>query len=365
MVLKRLCVRNFRNIAHCDIGFENGVNLLIGENAQGKTNAVECIYIFARGKSFRGATDRQLVREGESGFSTSITFQDRKREQTLLYDFENGTRRRTQNGVPLSKLSDMLGIFRGVLFFPEHLQIVKAGPSERREFVNVAIAQTDPLYLSLYAEYNRILENRNILLKNAQKGIFVDMRELEAWSYRLAEVAGRLYMKRKKYIEGLTPLARLILGDISLGREKLDIVYLPDVESDTEEDASQKYRSLFSENLSKEIGAGFSLYGIHRDDIDLIINGKNAKDFASQGQQRSTVLALKMAEGEYARSLTGEYPVFLFDDVLSELDEKRRSYVLGDIGERQFILTACEEQQERHGYHEIRVENGSYVSAHR
>ncbi len=365
MDLKRLQIENYRNIETCDVSFEKGVNLLLGKNAQGKTNAVECIYTFARGKSFRGATDQQLVRRGQSGFYTAITFSNKEREQTLSYEFDGVTRKRERNGIPLKKQAEMLGHFRAVLFFPEHLQIVKAGPSERREFLNVAIAQNDPLYIGWYGEYNKILENRNILLKQAQKGMYVEMEELSAWSCRLAEVAAKIYCRRQQYIEGLTPYATDILKDISGGKETLSLSYSADVVGVTEAEVYQKYLAVYEESLSKEMQAGFSLWGIHRDDLVVTLNGFSAKDFGSQGQQRSCVLALKMAEGEYSKSQTGEYPVFLFDDVLSELDATRRSYVLGDIGERQFILTACEENIEKQGYHEITVEGGRYVSAHR
>lgn len=365
MILTHLSAQNWRNIDSCDLSFERGVNLLVGENAQGKTNAVECIYYFARGKSFRGSTDTSLIRHGERGFSAAISFESEGREQSLSYTFFDGTRERSRNGIQLKKLGEMLGHFRAVLFFPEHLQIIKAGPSERREFLNVAIAQNDPLYIGWYSEYNRILENRNILLKYAQKGLFVDYSELDAWSEQLARAAARIYVKRQEYIRGLAPHAQTILRDLSGQRETLSLSYLADTNAEGEEEAYKAYQTLFRSELSREIAAGYSLFGIHRDDLEIAINDRSAREYGSQGQQRSCVLALKMAEGEYSRALTGEYPVFLFDDVLSELDDKRRSYVLGDVGKRQFILTACENITEKDTVHEIRVEGGRYVSAHR
>lgn len=365
MILRRLQAQGFRNIESCDISFESGVNLLVGENAQGKTNAMECIYYFARGKSFRGSSDASLIRYGDCGFSASISFCSNEREQTLSYTLENGVRDRRRNGVPLKKLSEMLGHFRAVLFFPEHLQIIKAGPYERREFLNIAISQNNPLYIGLYSEYNRILENRNILLKYAQKGLYVDTAELDAWSEQMARVAARIYMHRLSYVRGLAPYAEAILRDLSGQRETLSLSYLADIQAEGEEEAYLAYLKLLESERGREMAAGYSLFGIHRDDLEVEINGHSAREFGSQGQQRSCVLALKMAEGEYSRVLTGEYPVFLFDDVLSELDEKRRSYVLGDTGERQFILSACERLPENSGYHEIRVEGGRYVSTHR
>ena len=343
MILSRLRAENYRNIISADISFDKGVNLLFGENAQGKTNALECIYSFARGKSFRGTADADLVRFGARGFSSEITFQNREREQTLFYSFFDGERKRLRNGVSMTKQTEMIGHFRAVLFYPEHLQLIKGGPSERRSFLNVAISQCYPAYLKLYADYQRILENRNCLLKFAQKGMLCDVSELESWTESLSSVAASIWIYRRRYIEKLSEFSSPLLSDISGKREHLSLSYESDAEGENEKDVRESYLSLFRQNKAKEISAGCSLFGVHRDDLDVKINEISARSFASQGQQRSIVLALKLAEGEVSKSLTGEYPVFLFDDVLSELDEHRRAYVLSDPGERQFILTACED----------------------
>ena len=343
MILKRLRAENYRNIESADISFEKGVNLLFGENAQGKTNALECIYSFARGKSFRGTSDADLVRFGASGFKTEICFENSEREQTLSYSFFSGERRRLRNGVALAKQTEMIGHFRAVLFYPEHLQLIKGGPSERRGFLNVAISQCFPAYLKLYADYQRILDNRNCLLKFAQKGMPCDATELESWTQMIASVSASIQLYRRRYIERLGEFASPLLSDISGKRENLSLSYESDAMGDDEITVTESYLSLFHQNQAKEIAAGCSLFGVHRDDLDICVNGISARSFASQGQQRSIVLSLKLAEGEVSKSLTGEYPVFLFDDVLSELDEHRRAYVLSDPGERQFILTACED----------------------
>ena len=342
MILLRLRAQNYRNIEQADISFEKGVNLLFGENAQGKTNALECIYSFARGKSFRGTTDADLVRFGAHGFSAEIDFQNREREQTLSYFFSAGERRRMRNGVSLSKQTEMIGHFRAVLFYPEHLQLIKGGPAERRHFLNIAISQCYPVYMKLYADYTRILENRNCLLKFAQKGMPCDAAELESWSEALASTAASIHLYRRRYIDSLKKYADPLLRDLSGMRETLSLSYDSDTTGDDEESLRKAYLLHFTENKQKEIAAGCTLYGVHRDDLAVNVNGISARSFASQGQQRSIVLALKLAEGEVSKSVGGEYPVFLFDDVLSELDEGRRSYVLSDPGERQFILTACE-----------------------
>ncbi len=342
MILKHLSAQNYRNIESLSLDFEKGVNLFFGENAQGKTNALECIYSFARGKSFRGTADKDLVRFGESWFRTEISFENREREQTLSYRYSDGDRERKRNGIKIDKLTEMIGQFRAVLFYPEHLQLVKGGPSERRSFLNIAISQCYPVYLKLYADYNRILENRNCLLKFAQKGMPCDANELASWSSALASVSASIYWYRKKYIERIAESADLIMRDITGGKESISLYYESDTDGIDEASLTDSYLRQFEENRSREIGAGCTLFGIHRDDLGIEINGLSARSFASQGQQRSIVLSLKLAEGEVSKEISSEYPVFLFDDVLSELDEKRRAYVLSDPGERQFILTACE-----------------------
>lgn len=369
MELKSLCLSSFRNIEDGKIEFEPGINLLYGENAQGKTNILEAIYFFARGKSFRGAGDEEMLGFSKNFFDLKIAFSGEGREQTLLYRYAEGKRRREKNGVTLKGQAEMLGHFRCVIFYPEHLQLVKGGPAERREFLNIAISQCYPAYIRLYASYKKYLENRNSLLRLAQKGMFFDGEEISVFSACLAEYAAEIHLYRKKYIEELQRDARFFMREISSNKEELSIEYLSDVKSETKEELISEYRRLFSENLQKEIGAGCTLYGVHREDFSILINGISAKDYGSQGQQRSTVLALKLAEGEVSYRICGEHPVFLLDDVLSELDEKRRDYILNRAGEgKQIIITSCEaesfEKSNRVNL-KIRVENGTYVSSYR
>ena len=342
MRVVKIALNGFRNYEWETADFAPGTNVISGQNAQGKTNALECIYSFARGKSFRQTPDADLVRFGERGFSSEIFFSNKEREQTLSYRFSAGERRRERNGVLLSKQTEMIGHFRAVLFYPEHLQLIKGGPSERRNFLNIAIAQCYPVYMKLYADYNRILENRNCLLKLAQKGMPCDAAELESWSHALSAAAAQIHLYRRRYISSLMEYARPLLRDLSAMKETLSLSYECDTEGENEKELCAAYLCRFTDNLQKEIAAGCTLYGVHRDDLSVTVNGVSARSFASQGQQRSIVLALKLAEGETSRAITGEYPVFLFDDVLSELDEGRRSYILSDPGERQFIITACE-----------------------
>ena len=361
MHLLRFQCADYRNIEHCDIRFSPGVNLLAGENAQGKTNALECIYTFARGKSFRGTSDENLVRFGQKGFYSEIAFSSCGREQTLSYRYWQGERQRCCNRAVEKKLSSFLGRFRAVLFYPEHLNLVKGGPAERRSFLNVAVSQCYPVYLSLYATYGKLLEQRNRMLCDLQHGLPADREVLEAFSYRLAHTAAQIHGYRSSYVGQLCRFVPDIHRDLSGGREEFSLSYRNEVPADTP-DLTAAYEKLFTGDLHREACAGMTLHGVHRDDLELTINGISARSYGSQGQQRSAVLSLKLGEGEVARDITGEYPVFLFDDVFSELDEKRRSYILGDVGERQLIITACrrEEMTAHADPHVIVVQDGRF-----
>ena len=347
MRILTLKAENFRNIGKCTLHFSEGVNLLYGENAQGKTNALEAIYLFARGKSFRTSDERELIRFGAEGMSASILYEDADGEQEIEYAVFGRERRRVRNGVKLGKVTEMIGHFRAVLFTPGDLCMVQDGPDARRAFLNVAISQCYPSYIKTYARYKALLDQRNALLRSSKQGKEVDMGELFAFSDEMAEVAALLRETRTEYVRELDRFARPFLFDLSDGKEKMTVQYesdVPEAISDRKE-AEAEYRRIFTSALEREMAVGTSLYGIQRDDLDIRIGGISARNFGSQGQQRSIVLALKLAEGEVSRAISGDYPVFLFDDVMSELDEKRRSYLLTAAKDRQIILTSCELQE--------------------
>lgn len=346
MIIKRFCAEGFRNIEKCDISMLSGVNLFCGNNAQGKTNAVEGIYFFARGKSFRAKEEKELLSFGKDGFRIYIEYEDKDGANTLEYAHFGRERRRKKNGYPIKSVKEMIGSFRAVLFYPDHLGLVKDSPEERRSFLNIAIGQCYPVYIDSYARYKSALENRNCLLKSASKGGYYNDGEIDSWSYSMANYAADIYLYRKEYIKKLGLYSNAIINEISCGAERIDLSYRSDISEDISDKEKIKkiYYSILTENREKEKIVGSSLYGPHRDDMEILLNGVSARSFASQGQQRSIVLSLKLAEGEVNRDICGEYPVFLFDDVLSELDEKRKEYVLSGIGERQIIITSCDKE---------------------
>ncbi len=357
MYAKKLKLFSFRNIPYAEIELSPGMNFFLGDNAQGKTNALEAIYLFARGKSFRGAKDAEMAAFGSEGFSAELTFRKSDREETLFYGWSKKERLKKRNGVILEKQSELLGHFRAVLFSPDHLQMVKGSPSERRRFLDIAISQCYPVYLGIYSYYLKLLENRNALLKDLQKKGSGDRDLLSVYSEKLAKAAAEIYLYRRKYILSLHASASSIMEELSAGKEQMTLAYQSDVgflreigeencadlsaipAGELVEDA---YRTVFFGGVEREIMAGSTLYGIHRDELLISLCGASARDYGSQGQQRSAVLALKMAEGQISRQICGENPVYLFDDVLSELDEGRRGFLLSGMKDCQFIVTGCE-----------------------
>ena len=367
MKIKSFKAENFRNIGKCDIAFTDGVNLIYGGNALGKTNVIEGIYLFSRGRSFRTAQEKDMIKYGEAGFRVAIDYEDKDGEISLEYANFGREKRRRRNGYAVRSVKEMIEGFKAILFHPDNLSLVKGGPEERRAFLNIASAQYYPAYLSDYQRFSQALDNRNALLKNASKGLCVDDGELFAWSKSMAEYSADIYMTRVEYLKKLEVYTREIGLKISDGQEQISFEYKSDIEMATDkEEIKKEYLIALTASIDKEKIVGSSLYGPQRDDIIIKINGQPTRGFASQGQQRSIVLSMKLAEGEVIRDEFGEYPVFLLDEMLSELDEKRRKFVLDSLSGKQTIITACEcEEIKDLANNLIEIKDGQYVSAYR
>jgi len=336
MYCKRIIYKNFRNIEQADIELSSGVNIFYGNNAEGKTNALEGLYLFANGKSFRGHSDKDLINFDSNIGNLKMYFDDSVRGHEMEIKLSRqGRKICIRNGVNIKKISDFVGYFRSVLFCPEHLSVIKDGPSERRSFLDGAICQLKPIYLSALQRYNNILSQRNILIKNYEEDKETFDRTIGLWSAYLAREAALISRERFEYVRLLDGHVRDFFNDMTGGRENTKIEYNCLM-------TEQEFYKKLTENLEKEIGAGTTLYGTHKDDIEISLNGHEARAFCSQGQQRSLALAMKMGEGEISRQMTGEYPVFLFDDIFSELDSHRKDYVMNGIKGKQVIITSCE-----------------------
>ena len=351
MLCTKAKYENFRNVEKAEIELDSGVNVLLGFNAQGKTNILEGIYYFACGKSFRGATDRELVRLGKESAYIGLEFsdKDRKRSHSVRL-FEKERKICSKEDIRVSKMSEFIGVFRAVLFSPDHLSIVKDGPAERRGFLDIALSQLYPAYVDSLSRYKKLLTERNSLLKDPEIYGFDDM--ISVISAQLAKESAFISSHRARYVKELSESVGQIISDMTCGREKCVLSYETELDEKT-------YLEKLSFNLEKEKAAKTTLYGAHKDDIAVSLCGLDSRVYASQGQQRSIALAMKIAEGEISKQKTGEYPVFLFDDILSELDEKRKDFILSGLDGRQVIITGCEEIKKGKIFG---VENGRVIS---
>ena len=347
MLCRKITLCDFRNIKEATVPFCSGVNLLYGDNAQGKTNLIEAVYFAAIGKSFRGQSGADVIRFGCESAALSLDFSARGREHTIaIRYFRDRARSVEKNRVKITKMSELIGSFRAVLFSPEHLSLVRGGPAERRQFLDIAISAADPLYLSSLQRFSHVLKQRNALLKEARHDKETFEKTVFIWSRQLAAESAYLARARARYLEKAKPFVARCFADMTSGKETPSLSYLGLEKGNHDyEDISgveEKLYFLLTENLEREVAAGATLYGAHRDDVGILLNGKPARLFASQGQQRSLSIALKIAEGELCREECGEYPVFLFDDVLSELDSARREYLFSEMRGKQLLMTSCE-----------------------
>lgn len=331
MHIQELYLRNFRNYVGLEIKASPYLNILVGDNAQGKTNILEAVYYTATGRSHRTNREAELLRWQENFFQIVIMAEKYARsfkiEITVLAD---GRRKIKVNGVPKKRISEMVGEINVVLFSPEDLMLVKGGPAIRRKYLDVEISQVNPSYYHNLLNYNKILLQRNSLLRSIRDRK-EDPETLEIWNGQLAEFGSRIIAKRIDVLKKITPLARLMHRKITAGQEELEIRYYCSV--DLKEDyvgdnIKDRFLKAISLRREEEINRGITLTGPHRDDLGLFIHGKDMRLFGSQGQQRTCALSLKMAELEFIRGETGEYPVLLLDDVMSELDDHRRKFLL-------------------------------------
>ncbi|MBQ7338324.1 MAG: DNA replication/repair protein RecF [Clostridia bacterium] len=350
MICQSVSLKNFRNIPAAHVNFCSGINLVMGNNAQGKTNLLESIALMAIGKSFRDAKEAEMIRFGQTQSMVELTYHDTVRQQ-IASVMMDATKRRVwmQNGNKVPKVADMVGQFRTVIFMPEHLSLIKSGPELRRNFLDIALCQMRPVYMNALQRYNGILKERNRLLKQAgEQGTPLSVLSpmLDVWTEQLAAAAAVLAPYRAEFVEKMNRAAVEVFCEMTDGKEIPRFVYkgvLGYGEENQQNDAKNKIFQKMEESYIREIAAGVTLHGCHRDDIEIYLNDKSARLYASQGQQRSLSLSMKLAEGEISKETHGDYPVFLFDDVLSELDRGRREYLISKISGKQVVMTGCEQ----------------------
>lgn len=349
MICRSIHVENFRNIDKADVEFAPGVNILLGNNAQGKTNLLEAIYVTSLGRSFRAQSDADMIKFGEEMAYIQNCYSDSLRNMEISMRIFTGRKQKRieHNRVKVGKMSEIVGAFKVVLFSPEHLSIVKSGPSERRAYLDVAISQIKPMYIKALQSYNQVLKERNSLIKSAEEDRRSFDSTIDIWSEQLASLSAQITEYRINYLKLAKKYIEKCFFEMTGDGERPTLKYVSSSGVDTEDFdfnlCRDKYRELYFTRHDREIGAGSTLWGIHKDDIEIELNGKAARFYCSQGQQRSIALSMKLAEGEIIKDcFGGDYPVFLLDDVFSELDSRRREYLTRNILDKQVIVTCCE-----------------------
>ncbi|KRM92700.1 DNA replication/repair protein RecF [Liquorilactobacillus cacaonum] len=343
MYLKRMVLKNFRNYTETSLEFSPKVNILIGENAQGKTNLLEAIYVLAMTRSHRTNNERELINfEENEALLQGILERNVSKLDLELFLGKKGKKAKI-NHLEQAKLSQYVGQMNVILFAPEDLALVKGSPALRRKFIDMEFGQIDAHYLYNLSQYRVVLKQRNNYLKQLQSKQSKDLVLLEVLSDQIATFGAEIIAKRIIFLKELEKYAKLVHEQITEEKEKLSFLYDTSIENVYKKNIKQIYQDLkilYQHNQKKEIFQGLTLYGPHREDVQFLINDKNVQIFGSQGQQRTVALSVKLAEIDVMKNETGEYPILLLDDVLSELDGARQTHLLRAIQDRvQTFLT--------------------------
>ncbi len=347
MRINGLMIKHYRNYDECFLEFPDNINLLIGNNAQGKTNLIEALYLAVIGKSYRSSHDEELIQFVQEQCLVKLWLHIHDSQHELTFNFHRGQKKEILLNQDKIKQSELIGLFHAVIFSPDDLYLLKGSPAERRRFLDIEISQTSPAYYKQLLKYNRIISQRNTLLKNIREKKLPE-NLLAPWDENLAETGSYLVYKRLYTIQKLAVLAQEMHFRLTGATEKLRIAY-NQYGNEQEEIADERIviaqwlKNQLAQSQEKDIWRGSTSIGPHRDDLSFYINSIDTKIYGSQGQQRTAILSLKLAELEYIRAETGEYPFLLLDDVMSELDMKRRSYLLDFIKDRiQTFITATD-----------------------
>lgn len=332
MYIESIELNNYRNYREVKVDFGRNTNILYGNNAQGKTNILESIYMAATTKSHRGTKDRDIIRIGED--ESHIRLFVNKKDVSHKIDMhlrKNKNKGVAIDGIPIHRAMELYGLLNVIFFSPEDLSIIKNGPAERRRFMNLELCQISRLYYQNLSSYNKILNQRNNLLKQ----IYYDkslLDTLDVWNMQLVDYGSRIIKERRNFIQMINDIIGDIHGRLTSGKEKLEIIYEFNVDEDN-------FDRILQEKIDTDLRYSSTQFGPHRDDISFMINGIDARKYGSQGQQRTVALSLKMAEIKLVKKIINDNPILLLDDVMSELDTSRRDSLIEEIRDIQTIIT--------------------------
>ena len=334
MYIKKVKLESFRNYEKQEIIFNKNINNIFGDNAQGKTNILEAIFICGLGKSFRTNQDKELININKDYSNVEIEYFKKDREGKIKLEL-NQKKDFFINDIKVKKVSDILGKIYVVLFTPQDINILKNDPSKRRKFLNIMISQLRPMYVHILNKYNKTLEQRNNYLKQIKyENKPYDM--LDIWDEQLVDLGTKIFIYRKKFIEKINNKIKNIHLITTQNKENIEIKYKSNIIDEN------KYLQELKNKRNIDIQKGYTSVGIHRDDFEIFINNENISIYGSQGQQRSSIISLKLAEAETIYEEIEEYPIILLDDFMSELDKKRIKGFIENIKENQVIITSTE-----------------------
>lgn len=345
MKVNLLQFENFRNLKNSSIKPCENLNVIYGENAQGKTNILEAIWLFCGGHSFRNNKENELINYDKNFYKLEMNFDAFQREQKVKIIFSDGKKRIFINDIEKKSSSYLTEIFSAVVFSPDHLDLIKDNPKIRRKFLDTAICQQKIKYAYYLSKYQKILSQRNTLLKDIYSNKNLE-DTLDIWDDILCDFGAKIILDRINYVNKLKEVAKKYHDGISNKKEILNISYQSCInfsKHETEESIKERLLDLLRKNKNDDIRYGYTNIGPHREDLLIEINNKSTKTYASQGQQRSAVLSLKLSEAQLLYDTKGEKPIILLDDVLSELDNARQDYLLNKIKDYQVFITCCEE----------------------
>ena len=334
MWISNIKLSNFRNYDKKEIKLNENINVFFGENAQGKTNIIESIFLCSIGKSFRTNKEKELIKFNKEKALVEIDFEKSDRKGNIKIELEN-KKNVYLNGIKLKKLSELLGNINIVIFTPDDINILKGGPQNRRKFLDIMISQLRPNYMHVLTLYLKTLEQRNNYLKQ----IKIENKEenlLDIWDEKLIEYGMKIYEYRKEFIEKIKNKIKIIHNEITQNKEDIQIEYFSDANT------RQNFINELKSRRKLDIIKGFTTKGVHRDDFVVYINGREVEIYGSQGQHRTAILSLKLSELKVIYDEIGEYPILLLDDFMSELDDKRRKNFLNNIKDIQVIITCTE-----------------------
>lgn len=360
MYISKLTLTNFRNYEKQTVDFVNGLNVVVGKNASGKTNLVESIYCSAIGKSPRTNKFKDLVRWQSEFAHITIELVKKYRKYTIEFAIDNQDKKRVAiDKIPLTKISELLGLMNVVYFSPDELKLIKESPQERRRFMDISLSQQSKNYLYGLSQYNDIVEQRNKLLKTTRDKTKLEQM-LFAWDVQLAKFGAMIVQQRYEFVAHLSKIAKVVHGKLTDGKEVLDISYETKIAQDSQVNMEKQILDKLQESLDKDMNLQYTSVGAHRDDIAILVNNIDVRKFGSQGQQRTAALSLKLAEIGLFKEQLGETPILLLDDVLSELDDDRRTKLMELASGMQTIIT-CTDFDIDIKRNQIKVDNGKIV----